>query len=53
MSILERLYFLFCNNKKVSCQAFGELAYKFGEHLVFVNNTLRRRGTLCLEKGHF
>jgi len=24
-------YFLFCNNKKVSCQAFGELAYEFGE----------------------
>jgi hypothetical protein len=51
MSILERLYFLFCNNKRVSCQASGELAYEFGEHLIFVNNTLRRRCTLCLEKG--
>jgi hypothetical protein len=45
--------FLFCNIKKVSCQASGELAYEFGEHLIFVNNTLRRRCTLCLEKGPF
>jgi len=43
-------YFLFCNNKKVSCQAFGELAYEFGEHLMFVNITLRRKRHLMPSK---